>query len=514
MPSITPYRFEIDYSGQSQDNYIVREEHTLITNKYRAVAPVSGAYFTESLQVFDTLTNNQLVRGADYKCLNISTVASAMAGSEVCALVLIINPQVSNRVHFNIQYVGGHYERSVSTLKPLLDNLTTDTRLVTYADIEGKPTNFEPSPHFVGVPNTIGYEYLVYELERIRQAILMGDDLSHDQLTVYITKCLDMVKLSIREMNLNLFQKSLLLSQQASTVALQTQLGCAVVNDKINAVLQQYQTLMRSAQQFISESATSEVLARDMMMNYPTFAAGAPTQSSPDVPKTATLSALNFPITDTQGIVGEAVFSLNSSGKILMDVSDASSVFVARMQLIKEYNTARAVMNLTLTSKADEQGFYTDGARITILPLQIGFSEKPIEVAAFDCNYLYSLLDPLVLPKYSTNPSELNPTTLMPDDLSGIASVARTIGLSLMDFRRDFNILGYGSVDKRSGVSVLLPKGAEITFTFKFNGNLIGDINKMVSQGIAFTSVIKSAAGDTVLTVDRAKKAISLSAGY
>lgn len=520
MPTSVPYRFELDYTGERPSNYVRGETHTLGSQRFRPLAPISGAYFVDKLQVWDTFNNRLLIKEIDYKCLNMSSVATSLTKNNalICTLVLIINPQVSSQVHLNIQYLGGPYERGVQGIKGLLDSLSGDGKAVTYADLSDKPTNFEPSPHFANVSSAIGYEYLIYELERIRQAILMGDDLGHEQLHNYIKASLDALKKTISLQNAELFQKALLASSKAVA---QSMVGLTVVtqaNNKINTTLGEVDTLLRFTQQYLTDNTTAEAMAKEMLSNYPSFGNVVGGQVAYDNPTLTVLKPLTFALTDTSGVADEHLLYLNSDGSVGEGAAGvANAVLAIKLQLMKEPTTMRAVVGMVVTAKSNADGEYADEVQLTLMPPDIGLSKKPLELASFEASYFYAMGADNLPPKMGLSNVATDATVDMPSDTSSMVNMAKSVASALYDFRRDFNLSGYAAAEKRAAVYLRLMAGSEISFSFKLSGRVIDDIKKQFRQAVVVEmKVKKTTAGVTSVIKDTTtnKKALLLNANY
>lgn len=187
MPITLPVTYPLDLTGNSPDNYIQGEPHTLTHNRtIRVIVPTYGGFFSESMIVTDMANNQLLNRATDFQCVELYEVPTAKSGKEVCGLVLVTNPAVSDNVQISYQSVGGPYSNSPEALLSIANALELDNRPISWPAILGKPSGFPPSQHLHDVGDVYGFEYLVHVLERIRQAILIGDDQMHAQILRYI----------------------------------------------------------------------------------------------------------------------------------------------------------------------------------------------------------------------------------------------------------------------------------------------------------------------------------------
>lgn len=189
-------RYPLDLTGASTDNYVDDEPHTLESHTNRVFVPDYGPFFTKGMIVTDAATGKALVEGTQY--VPIQSIASAVArsGKDVCGAVAIIDPTVSNNVTFSGQVIGGPYILMVQALIDMLATVNVDTRVFNYGEIVGKPNLFPVGHHLHDVGDIYGFEYLVYVLEDIRQAVLNGDVAALDALRNYIDNLMATHKVS------------------------------------------------------------------------------------------------------------------------------------------------------------------------------------------------------------------------------------------------------------------------------------------------------------------------------
>lgn len=186
MPTPNVIRYPLDPTGTNPDNLVVDEPHTLPARQIRAVATEYGAFYTESMVVVDAATNLPLDKGVQYYAAELYEVPTGMFGKEVCAIILITDPSVSPNIRITYQAVGGEYSRSVTAIIQQIEALNLDDRPVEWGAIINKPSEYPPSHHLHDLGDIYGFEYMVHALDRIRDAILRGDDISHDTIYQYI----------------------------------------------------------------------------------------------------------------------------------------------------------------------------------------------------------------------------------------------------------------------------------------------------------------------------------------
>lgn len=181
-----PIRYPLDKTGLSPDNKIVGEPHTLVNRQVRAVAPLYGPFFTESLVVRDLTTGQTLTYGTQYIATEMDTAPTGFYGKEICGIILIKDTSVSSQIEIDYQCLGGQYSLNSDAIVAMLNSAAFDNRPVAWGDIISKPDQFEPADHFHDAGDIYGFEYVVTALERLRSAILIGDSASHDEIYRYI----------------------------------------------------------------------------------------------------------------------------------------------------------------------------------------------------------------------------------------------------------------------------------------------------------------------------------------
>lgn len=179
-------RYPLDPTGISPDNKVEKEPHVLPNRPIRALAPSYGAFFTESLVVRESDTQNVLVANEDYFSSELYEVPTARYGKEICSIIVISNSAVSSNIEIDYQALGGPWSYSQEAIIQMVNNLNLDDRPVAWGDIINKPLEFNPANHLHDIGDLYGFEYIVAQLERVYQAILLGDTVSHDQIYAYI----------------------------------------------------------------------------------------------------------------------------------------------------------------------------------------------------------------------------------------------------------------------------------------------------------------------------------------
>lgn len=192
-------RYSFDPTAADPNNLVVGDIQTMPARKIRVVGPSYGPFYTKSLIITDTATNQPLTPDQFY-CAELEPTATLDTGFEVMSIIMITDPSVSSSVSLQYQAVGGEYSYSVNAIIQQIYNLNLDDRPAAWPAIIGKPDAFPPSAHLHDAGDLFGFEYCVAALDRIRDAILLGDEASHDAIYKYIDNATDTVNAGIAQL--------------------------------------------------------------------------------------------------------------------------------------------------------------------------------------------------------------------------------------------------------------------------------------------------------------------------
>lgn len=180
MPDVYQ-RYPLDTTGTNPDNFISAEEHQLENLQFRFVIPKHGPFYSESVVVMDAVTNQPLIKTSDdivgqYTIPVISQEATLKMGLEVADAILITDRTVASRVYVSYQTVGGYFQKNTDNIVNIFNAYLNDNRRVDWVTgLYGKPTEFPPSTHAHSLMDVFGFETMTFMLERINQAILLGN---------------------------------------------------------------------------------------------------------------------------------------------------------------------------------------------------------------------------------------------------------------------------------------------------------------------------------------------------
>lgn len=172
----TYYRYAEDFTGVNPDNLIVGEIISLSDRPIRVGVPKYAPFFSKSLVITDRLTQRVLVKGVDYRIPVIVQEASLRAGEEIADAFLIENPDVSSEIQVTYQCLGGAYQSNIDNIAKIYESYMNDNRSVDWnTGVFGKPDSYPPSLHPHWLRDIYGFEPITVQLERIAQAITLGN---------------------------------------------------------------------------------------------------------------------------------------------------------------------------------------------------------------------------------------------------------------------------------------------------------------------------------------------------
>lgn len=199
-----PISYPLDLTGKSPTNLVVGEPHSLMAEGNRAFVPLHGPFFTRSLVVRRRSTGTELVAGEDYVAAQLHLRLTLRSGQEVCSIIVIRDASIGSDFEIDYQTVGGEESANVYAIEQMIAALDLDERSVRWGSIVGKPEGFPPLPHLHDIGDTYGWEYIVAQLEAVRQAILVGDESAREELRQLILYYFGIANADIEQLDLRL----------------------------------------------------------------------------------------------------------------------------------------------------------------------------------------------------------------------------------------------------------------------------------------------------------------------
>jgi hypothetical protein len=179
------YRYPLDLSGESRNNFVTGEPHAIGTMPVRIVAPRQGLFFGQSVQVVDAFTQHTLLP-LQYRFQFLHEHATRLTGREVDAVIVITDPGVSPNVLITYQALGGNYSQPLAAITDEITALSDDTRGVAFRDITNRPDTYPPVPHLHAIGDTYHWDYIVTAIEMLMAIVSLSETASYDTILDFI----------------------------------------------------------------------------------------------------------------------------------------------------------------------------------------------------------------------------------------------------------------------------------------------------------------------------------------
>lgn len=187
MSNYSYIRFPVDPTGKSPDNLVAGERRVMEPRKRRVVVPNHAYFYADSMRVYDAVTMRPLVKGVDFVIAHYHQEAMMRYGQSVAAVVVITNEAVSAEVLMDYQVVGGTLVVYHEEVKRMYDLIMADNRPIDWVNVENKPLEFNPSLHKHLLSEIVGFEPVVFQLERVANAIVLNNIPSFEALIDFVT---------------------------------------------------------------------------------------------------------------------------------------------------------------------------------------------------------------------------------------------------------------------------------------------------------------------------------------
>jgi len=496
MTTPIAYRYSLDKSGINPDNLVDGEYHDLEVKKYRTVVPHYGPFYADnSLEIIDVASNVKLDRGVDYTCLDMLSVPTMEGlGKQVCVVIVILNVNVGSRIRLKYQTRGGEYERRYAVIKDLIDALLADTRPITWPNVIGRPEEVDPVLHPHSIDATYGYEYLVTVCEQLRQVLIYGDQLSHDQIYAHIDQVFEKLKIVLERQGDSTSVIALARAANAELAANAAKVDLAQFSTEIARLSSKSEQAQRQLARLSDNLDVSQKQALELIASYkaisqqPTLELYQSLQGPPYVP-------MQFPMTEAIGDVHSETYAIKLDGtlayfdeKTIASVNPSAFAFIAKIGFCKRFEDGRAIVKLSFynidTRVSTVAGKYASINEVTLFPLRLDDGEYRLsEVYCDPCQanfYQYSAQlgnNDVVTYKLIGEEFPASFNNVSPDkDFH-----AKKIATALMDFRGDYNLSGGFLAAARKGVKLILPTGGLLELNFELMGKSLNDIRRAIT---------------------------------
>ena len=214
------YRHDLDPTGLSPDNRVLREPVALANYPVRVFVPSFGAFFGDSMVITDTGTGAILLK-SQYYLSQPAHIPTLKYGKGIYYCVVITDASVSANLSIDYQDLGGEWAYSNSALAAQLQVVLGDARAVDYSAIINKPDRFSPGPHLHDAGDVFGMEYLIEALYAIRDSISLDGTASMIAIYDQTMSALNASAVSVQTVRTELYQSiNGLLNQIAALQAL------------------------------------------------------------------------------------------------------------------------------------------------------------------------------------------------------------------------------------------------------------------------------------------------------
>lgn len=180
-------KYPLDLTGAATSNLITGETHDLSNLSQKAFVLNYGPFYTRNL-VVRNLANGAILNKSQYVATQLFVDMTLRTGLDICSVIVITDTTLPSNLQVSVdaQMLGGEYSASVDALQQLIDALDLGNQPVKWVDVLGRPVQFPPAPHLHDLGDVYGFEYLVAALERIVQAIYVGDEAQLAAIYQYI----------------------------------------------------------------------------------------------------------------------------------------------------------------------------------------------------------------------------------------------------------------------------------------------------------------------------------------
>lgn len=209
-------QYELDPKGTSVDNLVQGEVHTLpASKKYRAISPIKGIFFTNSVKIKKAGTQEFLTTGLDFIFVELYQSLTLKYGKELAGVILIKNPDIEGDVEIQYQVLGSSFNDSTEHIANFINQKSDRVFDIPNWNELLRPSFFLPLSTVHELGTDYGFEYVSFAIERIRSTIMGSDIASYDYIVNYIKEFLNnVINLVDTEVNVNMKQVLNSYSQQ------------------------------------------------------------------------------------------------------------------------------------------------------------------------------------------------------------------------------------------------------------------------------------------------------------
>ena len=171
---------ELDLTGKSPANFIQGEQHSIGVGANRLITPVFGAFFKEGMVLKDG-SSFLPIDSSKYLLLDFDAKASMLTGKEVYASIVVTDPTVVSDIALDYQAFGGPASRNRSGLMSLLASRVNSSGTMDWELVTDKLDKYPPAEHKMLLAHLYGMEYVVAGVDRLKDAITIGNSAVYDR---------------------------------------------------------------------------------------------------------------------------------------------------------------------------------------------------------------------------------------------------------------------------------------------------------------------------------------------
>ena len=194
------FNYPEDYTGHNLNHRIVNEKRKLTDPTSRVITLDYGAFFADSVVVRNLSTGRPLVKGIDYACVELDTLATERSGKQVCTTILVTNEQ-ADQVAIDYMFVGGQHMTGLHLIKETKNIFPNGLNpKYDWDHTLNKPETFKSKSHTTHVNELYGFDGLTKSLDDIIQSLDFKDE---RQVNAIFSKV--MAKINELDVGLNQF---------------------------------------------------------------------------------------------------------------------------------------------------------------------------------------------------------------------------------------------------------------------------------------------------------------------
>lgn len=181
-------KYPEDLTGSNPNNLVLKESHDISAISKKVIVPNYGAFYVDSLKVYNGSTLELLIPKVDYVAFQLHPEATENSSQECYTLILMQGPAaLIPNIKIDYQAVGGNYFLSSVAIQNYFDILATDNRPIYWGEMIGQPEAFPPASHgHNAMYDLVGLSTLVAAIQDLIVAITSGNDAELTGIYAYI----------------------------------------------------------------------------------------------------------------------------------------------------------------------------------------------------------------------------------------------------------------------------------------------------------------------------------------